>query len=85
MLGTERILVDSSFVMDETRSCMMAGWRRAVELAMTDEVIAELMSASRSRTERVSRVERARMLLAYREDPSFLAVARNLGAHQSMR
>ncbi len=59
----------------------MAGWRRAVELAMTDEVIAELTSVSRSRTERVSRVERARMLLAYREDPSFLAVARNLGAH----
>jgi transposase len=59
----------------------MAGWRRAVELAMTDEGIAKLASVSRSRTELASRVERARMLLAYRETPSFLAVARSLGAH----
>ncbi len=59
----------------------MAGWRRAVELAMTDEEIAKLASVSRSRTELASRVERARMLLAYRETPSFLAVARSLGAH----
>jgi transposase len=60
---------------------MMAGWRRAVELAMTDEEIAKLTSVSRSRTEPASRVERARMLLAYRENPSFLAVAQSLGAH----
>jgi len=59
----------------------MVGWRRAVELAMTEEEIAKLTSVSRSRTEPASRVERARMLLAYRENPSFLAVARSLGAH----
>jgi transposase len=59
----------------------MAGWRRAVELAMTGEEIAELTSVSRSRTEPSSRVERARMLLAYRENPSFFAVAQSLGAH----
>ncbi|MDH2346212.1 MULTISPECIES: IS630 family transposase [unclassified Bradyrhizobium] len=75
------MLVDSSLVIDETRSCMMAGWRRAVELAMNDEEIAKLTSVSRSRTEPASRVERARMLLAYRENPSFLAVAQSLGAH----
>jgi transposase len=73
--------MDSSFVFDVTRSGIMAGWRRAVDLAMTDEEIAQLTSVSHSRTERASRVERARMLLAYRETPSFLAVAQRLAAH----
>jgi transposase len=59
----------------------MAGWRRAVELAMTGEEIAKLTSVSRSRTEAASRVERAHMLLAYHENPSFFAVAQSLGAH----
>jgi transposase len=81
MGGTGRILVDSSFVSDETRSFIMAGWRHAVELAMTEEEIANLTSVSRSRTEPASRVERAQMLLGYRENPSFFAVARRLGAH----
>src|SRR5260221_1387726 len=36
---------------------------------------------SRSRTEPASRVERAQMLLAYRENPSFFAVGRALGVH----
>jgi transposase len=59
----------------------MAGWRNAVELAMSDEDIGRLRAISRSRTERASRVERAQMLLAYRESPSFYAAARRLGAH----
>jgi len=59
----------------------MAGWRRVVELAMTEEEIARLTVVSHSRTERASRVERAQMLLAYRQTPSFFAVARSLGAH----
>jgi transposase len=59
----------------------MAGWRYAVELAITDEEIAKLTSISRSRTEPASRVERAQMLLAYRETPSFYSAARGLGAH----
>src|SRR6266545_1652827 len=79
--GTGRIVVDSSFVIDVARSGIMAGWRQAVELAMSDEQIERLTSVSRSRTERASRVERARMLLAYRENPSFFAVAQRLGAH----
>ncbi|MET4331307.1 transposase [Bradyrhizobium sp. i1.15.2] len=58
---------------------MAAGWRRAVELAMTDEEIATLAALSRSRTELASRVSRARMLLAYRENPSFCAVGQRLG------
>jgi transposase len=73
--------VDSSFVFDETRNGIMAGWRQAIELAMTDEEIAALTALSRSRTEAASRVSRAQMLLAYRENPSFCAVGRRLGVH----
>jgi transposase len=59
----------------------MARWRQAVELAMRDEDIARLVAISRSRTEPASRVERAQMLLAYRERPSFFAVGQELGVH----
>ena len=59
----------------------MAGLRRAIELAIGEEDLAALRAIARSRTEPASRVERARMLLAYREDPSFFAVGRALGAH----
>jgi len=59
----------------------MAGWRHAIELAMTEEEIAGLTSVSRSRTEPASRVERARMLLAYRRTPSFYTAGQRVGAH----
>ena len=59
----------------------MAGWRQAVELAMTGEGIETLTALSRSRTEPASRVSRAAMLLGYREKPSFFAVGRRLGVH----
>jgi len=59
----------------------MTRWRRAIELAMTDEEIESLRGLSRSRTEPARRVERARMLLAYRETPSFYAVGQSLGVH----
>ena len=59
----------------------MAGWRRAVELAMTDAEIERLTALSRSRTEPASRVSRAGMLLAYRENPSFCAVGQSVGVH----
>jgi transposase len=48
---------------------------------MEDEDLARLTVIARSRTEPASRVERARMLLAYREDPSLFAVGRALGVH----
>jgi transposase len=59
----------------------MAGWRQAIELAMTDEEIEGLRALSRSRTEPARRVERARMLLAYSETPSFYAVGQSVGVH----
>jgi hypothetical protein len=60
----------------------MTARRRAIELSIGGEDLAQLVSITRSRTEPASRVERARMLLAYREDPSFFAVGRALGVHQ---
>jgi transposase len=59
----------------------MARWRRAIELAMSHEEMGTLTALSRSRTEPARRVERARMLLAYRENPSFFAVGQGLGVH----
>ena len=59
----------------------MARWRQAVELAMNDGDVARLLTISRSRTEPASWVERAQMLLAYREKPSFFAVGQRLGVH----
>src|ERR1700676_2075405 len=56
----------------------MAGWRQAVEVAMTDEEVARLMAISRPRTEPASRVERAQLLLAYREKPSVFSVGPRL-------
>src|SRR5215813_6045517 len=60
---------------------VMAAWRRAIELSLGDADTEKLRSIAQSRTEPASRVERARILLAYREDPSFFAVGRVLGLH----
>ena len=59
----------------------MAKWRQAVELALNDAEIEALTALSRSRTEPASRVSRAAMLLAYREQASFFAVGQRLGVH----
>jgi hypothetical protein len=59
----------------------IAAWRRAIELSLGNEDAAELRTIAQARTELASRVERARILLAYREDPSFFAVGRALGLH----
>src|ERR1700693_2804272 len=50
----------------------MAACRRAIELSLGEADTAKLRSIAQSRTEPASRVERSRILLAYREDPSFL-------------
>jgi transposase len=59
----------------------MTAWRQVIELSIGDEDLARLVSITRSRTEPASRVERARILLAYRQDPSFFAVGQALGVH----
>ncbi|XKM37798.1 IS630 family transposase (plasmid) [Rhizobium ruizarguesonis] len=59
----------------------MAPRRRVIELAMSEQEIETLTALSRSRTEPASRVSRAAMLLAYRDNPSCYAVARRLGMH----
>jgi transposase len=59
----------------------MTAWRRVIELSISDADVAKLMLIARSRTEPASRVERAGILLAYRQDPPFFAVARALGLH----
>ena len=48
----------------------MAPRRRVIKLAMSEQEIETLTALSRSRTEPASRVSRAAMLLAYRENPS---------------
>ena len=59
----------------------MAAPRLVVDLTIEDEDMTRLMAVVRWRTEPASRVERARMLLAYRDDPSFFGVGRLLGVH----
>src|ERR1700741_1076435 len=59
----------------------MATWRQALEVVMTDEDVGRLVTISRSRPEPASRVSRAQMLLAYRENPSFFAIGQRVGVH----
>ena len=59
----------------------MAAWRQALELAIGEQDLVAVAAIARSRTEPASRVERARMLLAYHQDPSFFAVAQAAGIH----
>jgi transposase len=59
----------------------MTTLRRIIELTIKRADLARLKSIAGSRTEAAGRVERARMLLAYRKDPSFYAVGQALGVH----
>src|SRR4029077_1151399 len=43
--------------------------------------VGRLVTISRYRTEPASRVQRAQMLLAYRENPSFFAIGQRVGVH----
>jgi transposase len=60
---------------------VMTALRRVIKLSIGKADLAELESIARSRTEPAGRVERARVLLAYRQDPSFYAVGQALGMH----
>jgi len=64
----------------------MAAARKVVELSITEVDLAELQSIARSRTEPASRVERARILLRYRDDPSSYGVGIAVGVtHQTVQ
>jgi transposase len=63
----------------------MAAPRRVIELAFSQQELADLERTARSRTEAASRVERARILLTYRQTPSFYATGRAIGVtHQTV-
>ena len=81
LLAVERLVANYMRWGFERRIAEMAAWRRAIELSLTVTDAAKLRSIAQSRTEPASRVERARILLAYREDPSFFAVGQALGLH----
>ena len=64
----------------------MAALRKVLEISIGDADAAKLQSIARSRTEPASRVERARILLGYRDDPSLYAVGRAVGVtHQTVQ
>jgi transposase len=60
---------------------VMATSRRSIKLTINKADLAKLESIARSRTEPAGRVERSRILLAYRQDPSFYAVGQAMGLH----
>ena len=59
----------------------MATSRRVIKLTINKADLAQLESIARSRTEPAGRVERSRILLAYRQVPSFYAVGQTMGLH----
>src|SRR5689334_11707243 len=64
----------------------MAARRRVVEIAIGEDELSRLEMIARSRTEPASRVERARILLAYRAEPSSTLVGTQLGVtHHSVQ
>jgi transposase len=64
----------------------MAALRQVIEISISETELIELEAIARSRTEWACRVERARILLAYRADPSTYAVGRLIGVtHQTVQ
>ncbi|MBV8399929.1 MAG: IS630 family transposase [Acetobacteraceae bacterium] len=57
----------------------MAAPRHVIELGIRPDELARLETIARSRTEAASRVERARILLAHRAEPSSTAVGAQVG------
>jgi transposase len=63
----------------------MAAPRRIIDLPLDEDDLVQLESIARSRTSPASWVERARILLAYRADPSSYAVGEAIGVtHQTV-
>jgi transposase len=55
---------------------VVAAPRRVIEVVFTEEDLADLERISRSRTEPASHIQRARILLTYRQTPSLYAAGR---------
>jgi transposase len=66
-------------VASTSRFGTMAAPRRIIEVSIGEADLARLETIARSRTEPAGRVERARILLAYRADPSTYAVGEAIG------
>ena len=63
----------------------MAAPRRVIEVSFSEKELSDLARVSRSRTEPASHVQRACILLIYREKPSFYATGRAIGVtHQTV-
>src|SRR5271170_400922 len=63
----------------------MAAARRVMELEFTEQELADLERVSRSRTEPASHVQRARILLGYRQTPSLYVTGHAIGVtHQTV-
>src|SRR6202008_905846 len=64
----------------------MAAPRRVIEISIGASDLIELEAIARSRTEWACRVQRARILLAYRTNPSTYAVGEAIGVtHQTVQ
>src|SRR6201990_1076952 len=64
----------------------MAAPRRVIEISVAATDLIELEAIARSRTEWACRVQRARILLAYRTNPSTYAVGEAIGVtHQTVQ
>src|ERR1700721_4787013 len=62
---------------------VMAAPRRVIEVSFSEKELSDLAWVSRSRTEPASHVQRACILLTYREKPSLYATGRAIGVtHQ---
>src|SRR5664279_2608971 len=65
---------------------MLAAHRRVIEIAIEATDLIELEAIARSRTEWACRVQRARILLAYRANPSTYVVGEAIGVtHQTVQ
>src|SRR5271156_7007885 len=64
---------------------VMAAPRRVIEVSFSEKELSDLACVSRSRTESASHVQRACILLNYREKPSLYATGRAIGVtHQTV-
>ena len=64
----------------------MGAPRRVIEFAVNADELTQLEALARSRTETASRVDRARIVLAYRAEPSSTAVGAQVGVtHQTVQ